>query len=95
MQPSYATTRDSRFSAASDYPKLAALAMSLVAPGGKLVACTNHHEIARMKFRRWLYESARAAGREVTQAKDLPNPIDFPPAPDGHPHLKSVLVTLK
>jgi len=93
--PSYATTRDSRFSAASDYPKLAALAMSLVAPGGKLLACTNHHEIARMKFRRWLYESARAAGREVTQAKDLPNPIDFPPAPDGHPHLKSVLVTLK
>ena len=40
-------------------------------------------------------ESARAAGREVTQAKDLPTPIDFPPAPDGHAHLKSVLVTLK
>jgi 23S rRNA (cytosine1962-C5)-methyltransferase len=93
--PSYATTRDSRFSAASDYPKLAALAMSLVAPGGRLLACTNHHEIARMKFRRWLYESARAVGREVTQAKDLPTPIDFPPPADGHAHLKSVLVTLK
>lgn len=93
--PSYATTRDSRFSAASDYPKLAALAMKLVAPGGKLLACTNHHEIARMKFRRWMYEAARAAGREVTQAKDLPAPSDFPPAPGGHVHLKSVLVTLK
>lgn len=93
--PSYATTRDSRFSAASDYPKLAALAMSLVAPGGRLLACTNHHDIARMKFRRWLHEAARAAGREATQAKDLPSPSDFPPAPGGHVHLKSVLVTLR
>ena len=93
--PSYATTRDSRFSAGSDYGRLAAQAYALVAPGGKLLACSNHKGLARMKLRRQLHEAARAAGREVLQMKDLPSPEDFPPAPGEEPHLKCVLVTVR
>src|SRR6185369_2406595 len=81
--PSFATTKKSRFSAASDYRALAARVMAVLAPGGRLLACTNHRGIPRAKFRRHLHEAARDAAREVVQMKDLPDPEDYPPAP-GH-----------
>jgi 23S rRNA (cytosine1962-C5)-methyltransferase len=92
--PSFATTKQSRFSAGSDYRAVAASAMRVLAPGGQLLACTNHRGIARAKLRRFLHEAARDAGREVVQMKDLPDPEDYPPAPGLEPHLKSVLVTV-
>lgn len=92
--PSFATTKQTRFSAESDYRGLAALALGALAPGGRLLACTNHRGIVRAKLRRYLHEAARAAGREVTQMKDLPDPVDFPPEPGSEPHLKSLLVTV-
>lgn len=92
--PSFATTKKTRFSAESDYTKLAALVMATLAPGGRLLACTNHRGIARGKFRRFLHDAAREAGREITQMKDLPDPTDYPPEPGTSCHLKSVLVTV-
>ena len=92
--PSFATTKQGRFSADGDYRKLAALAFRALAPGGRLLACTNHRGIARAKFRRFLHEAARDSAREVVQMKDLPDPEDFPPEPGREPHLKSVLVTV-
>ncbi len=92
--PSFATTKQSRFSADGDYARLAALAFGALAPGGRLLACTNHRGIARARFRRFLHEAARDSAREVVQMKDLPDPEDFPPEPGHEPHLKSVLVTL-
>jgi 23S rRNA (cytosine1962-C5)-methyltransferase len=93
--PSYSTTKDgSRFSSESDYRDLAAAALSVVAPGGRLLACSNHRGIVRMKFRRHLHEAVRQAGREAAQVRDWPEPADFPPAPGRESHLKSVLVTL-
>ncbi len=92
--PSFATTKQTRFSAESDYKKLAAQCMRILGPGGRLLACTNHKGIGHLKFRRSLQDAARAVGREVVQIKDLPDPDDFPPAPGGEAHLKSVLVTL-
>jgi 23S rRNA (cytosine1962-C5)-methyltransferase len=91
--PSFATTKQSRFSAANDYRALAALAMGVIAPGGRLLACTNHRGIVRAKLRRYLHEAARDAGRSVAQMKDLPDPVDFPPEPGREPAMKSVLVT--
>jgi 23S rRNA (cytosine1962-C5)-methyltransferase len=92
--PSFATTKQSRFSAASDYRKVAALTLRALAPGGALIACTNHRGVSLAKLRRALHEAARDAGREVVQMKDLPDPEDYPPAPGHEAHLKSVLVTL-
>jgi len=93
--PSYSTVGKSRFStAAGDYRPLAARAMAVVAPGGHLLACSNHRQTVQAKLRRLLHEAARDAGREVVQMKDLPPPVDFP-APFGRePHLKSILVKL-
>lgn len=92
--PSFATTKKSRFSAESDYADLAALALGVLAPGGRLLACTNHRGISRARLRRRLHDAARGAGSDVAQMKDLPDPLDFPPDPAAEPHLKSVLVTV-
>ena len=93
--PSFATTKQSRFSAEDDYENLAALAFRALAPGGRLLACTNHRGIALRKLRRFLHEAARDSARAVVQMKDLPDPPDFPPEPGREPHLKSVLVTVQ
>jgi 23S rRNA (cytosine1962-C5)-methyltransferase len=92
--PSFATTKTSRFSAESNYRELAAHVYRVLAPGGKLLACTNHRGIVRAKLRRYLHEAARDAGREVVQMKDMPDATDFPPEPGLEPFMKSVLVTL-
>lgn len=93
--PSFATTKKSRFSAEDDYRATAAAALRVLAPGGRLLACTNHRGIPKLKFRRFLHEAARDAGVTVVQVKDLPDPVDFPAEPGSEPHLKSVLVTLQ
>jgi 23S rRNA (cytosine1962-C5)-methyltransferase len=92
--PSFATTKTSRFAAASDYRRVAASCLGILAPGGRLLACTNHRGIVMAKLRRYLHEAAREAGRTIVQMKDLPPPVDFPPDPGSEPHLKSVLVTV-
>lgn len=93
--PSYSTTKDgTRFSAISDYRSLATRVYPVLAPGGALLACTNHRGIARAKLRRFLHEAAREAHRTIRQMRDMPDPMDFPPLPGHEPHLKSVLVTV-
>jgi 23S rRNA (cytosine1962-C5)-methyltransferase len=93
--PSYATTKSSRFSAADDFPDLAARALALLAPGGIMLACTNHRGISTRKFRKQMHEAGRLAGSTIAQLKDLPCPLDFPAAMGIDPHLKSLIVTVK
>ncbi len=93
--PSYATTKSSRFSAADDYAELAAQAVALVAPGGRLLACTNHRGISVRKFRKRMHEAGRLAERSMLQVKDLPPPPDFPVAIGAEPDLKSLIVTVE
>ncbi len=92
--PSFATTKQSRFSAESDYKKLAALAMHVLAPGGRLLACTNHKGVGKGKFRRSIQDAAREAGRTVAQIKDWPEPEDVPAEPGKEAQLKTVFVVL-
>ena len=92
--PSYSTTKQGRFVADADYGDLAAAALRVLAPGGRLLACTNHRRISPPRFRRILFDAARTARREVTQIKDLAEDGDFPVAAGGSPNMKSALVTL-
>jgi 23S rRNA (cytosine1962-C5)-methyltransferase len=91
--PSYSTTKRGRFVAEDDYVRLAASALALVAPNGHLLACTNHRGISRARFRRMLFDAGRAAKRDLTQVKDLPEASDYPTPPGAEPHMKSVWVT--
>jgi 23S rRNA (cytosine1962-C5)-methyltransferase len=91
--PSYSTTKRRRFVAEDDYVPLAASALALLAPGGRLLACTNHRGISRARLRRIVFDAGRAAKREVTQVKDLSVPTDYPAAPGGEANTKSVWVS--
>jgi 23S rRNA (cytosine1962-C5)-methyltransferase len=91
--PSFSTTKRSVFSAESEFVRLATMSMSVLRPGGSILACTNHRGISRAKFRRFLHEAARTAHVHVAQMKDLPDPVDFPAPPGGECHLKTLLVT--
>jgi 23S rRNA (cytosine1962-C5)-methyltransferase len=93
--PSYSSTKRARFVADHDYARLAADALAILAPGGRLLACTNHRGISKSRFRRILFDAARLAKRDATQVKDLPEPLDFPAPVGGEAHAKSVLVTLQ
>ena len=92
--PSYSTTKRGRFVADSDYASLAAAALAILAPGGRLLACTNHRGISVARFRRLLFAACRSADRDAAQIKDLPPAADFPVAADEEPNMKSALVTL-
>ncbi len=93
--PSYSTTKRTRFSAATDYAALAADALALLRPGGRLLACSNHRGIRQDRFRKMLFDAARLAKVDAAQIKDMPAPSDFPVAVGGESHLKSALVTLR
>jgi 23S rRNA (cytosine1962-C5)-methyltransferase len=93
--PSFATTKTSRFSAADDYAELAAQALAVVAPGGRLLACTNHRGTSVRKFRKRMHEAGRLARRAMLQVKDLAPPPDFPAAIGAEPDLKSLIVTVE
>ena len=75
--PSYATTKSSRFSAAQDLPELAARALGVLAPGGRMLACTNHRGIPFRKFRKQMHEAGRLAKRTVSRSRTSPIPRTF------------------
>jgi 23S rRNA (cytosine1962-C5)-methyltransferase len=91
--PSYSTTKRGRFVADVDYAALAAQTLQLLAPGGRLLACTNHRGISPGRFRRILFDAGRVAKVGLSQVKDLPVGLDYTVPPGGEPHMKAVLVT--
>ena len=81
--PSFATARSSRFSAAADYDKLAALAAPVVEPGGLMLACCNQAGLSRRAFLGLLERGLSRAGRRFSVLASLGQPdLDFPVA-DG------------
>jgi 23S rRNA (cytosine1962-C5)-methyltransferase len=94
--PTFASTgKKSTFRAARDYAALARDALGVVAPAGVLLAVTNHRGTDQHALRRILRGAAEAAGRRVSQLKDLAPPLDCPPL-FGEPHpSRSVLVRLE
>lgn len=91
--PTYSTTRSSRWTSGRDWERLGALALRVLAPGGRLLACSNDRRMGIAKMRRYLHRAARSAGVSLAQMKDLPVPSDFPPPFGREPHLKSLLLT--
>lgn len=92
--PSFASTRGGRFSVERDYPTLAAMALGLVASGGTLLACTNHHRLEVGQLVRAIEVGARTAGRTIEALETPAPPPDHPPGPGRTPHLKSAWIRL-
>lgn len=93
--PSFGTGASRAFSMARDYRALAADALALLEPGGRLLAVTNHRKTTRERLRKLLREAAGDAGRRIRQLKDLASALDCPPAWTDELPSKSVLVTVE
>ncbi len=92
--PAYSTTKKHRFSTADGgWIELAGLALGVLAPGGQLLAYTNHRKTPRLRFRKQLSEGAARAKITLSGIKDRPDASDFPPPFGEDAHLKGALVT--
>ena len=91
--PSYATTRGRRFRVLRDYAELCAACLRVLAPGGRLLACVNHHEATQAWLRKEVTRVARGEGLVIAQLRDLPAQLDFPSAVGAEPTSKSILLT--
>lgn len=76
--PSYSRVKTRRFAAATDYGDLVASALALLAPGGALLACTNHAGLDRKRFHQMVLEGAHLAGRDVVAVQHRPAGLDHP-----------------
>jgi 23S rRNA (cytosine1962-C5)-methyltransferase len=94
--PSFSTVKKTRWSAEKDYGDLAALAARTVAPGGLLVACTNHAGLPRRNFRQMVTGALAEAGRpfEITGYYHEPE-LDFPRPAGTEGYLKALFVRLQ
>jgi 23S rRNA (cytosine1962-C5)-methyltransferase len=87
--PSFSSTRRGAFAAERDYPRLAAAAARVVAPGGILLAATNHAGISGSRFDAVLARGVAEAKRRPELLRRWHEPaLDFPVAPGDAPYLK-------
>lgn len=92
--PSYASTKKGRFSVERDYPKLLEIALGVVADGGQLLACTNHHKLTESELSRAAKQAETASGRRIRALEFVPPPPDHPVQTGRAPHLKSAWIRL-
>lgn len=90
--PSYASTKRGRFSVERDYPELAKLAFDLLAEGGALLACLNHHKLTEHDLREALQLAASRSKRAIRTLEFAAIPPDHAPAPGRVAHLKSAWI---
>lgn len=89
--PTFGTHGKSTFSVERDYPRVCEDALALLAPGGCLLAVTNHQGTSRGKLRRTVLFAADRLGLQGGQVTDLEMPEDHPDRPQGFEPTKSVL----
>lgn len=84
--PSFSHSGAGTWSAKRDYPRLAAAAMRVLAPGGWLIAASNQGQLSPRDFRGFIVEAARRAGCRAQELAWLGQAPDYPAAtwfPEG------------
>lgn len=85
--PSFSHSSDGAlWSAKKDYPRLVAAAFRVCAPGGWVIAASNHGQTSPRDFRGWITEGARKAGVRAQELAWLGQTADVPAAtwfPEG------------
>jgi 23S rRNA (cytosine1962-C5)-methyltransferase len=94
--PSFSTSgKGKTFRVADGYQGALERVFAVLERDGRVLAVTNHRKTSLQAFRKIAHDAARAAGREISQLKDLPSPLDCPPGPSGPFPAKSVLISVK
>ncbi len=84
--PSFSSTP---FSVVRDYPRLIEAAVGALAPGGILLAATNHSSTSDQRFDAWLDNGLARARRHGQLLQQWQEPAaDFPVPPGRGPYLK-------
>lgn len=91
--PSFGTLERGTFSVERDYATIAEGCLALLAPGGRLVAVTNHRGTSRPALRDVIRQAAVSAGVRIDSVVDLPMPVDHRYRPDGEEPTKTLLVS--
>ncbi len=91
--PTYSSTKKTRFTSGSMWRELSKRAVSVLEPGGSILATSNDRRLKQGAFREAIREGARSVDVELSQLRDLPPPVDFPALPGTEPHLKGVIAT--
>lgn len=87
--PSFSRSRAGAFSVERDYAALAVAAALVVAPGGVLLAATNHAGVSPAAFDTALGDGMARAGRRAAPLRRWHEPAaDFPTPPGERPYLK-------
>jgi 23S rRNA (cytosine1962-C5)-methyltransferase len=93
--PSFSSTRGGAFAVQRDFPRLIEAAARATAPGGILLAATNHAGTTEARFDAWLRSGLETAGRRGRVERRWHEPFaDFPLVDGQHPYLKVSALTL-
>jgi 23S rRNA (cytosine1962-C5)-methyltransferase len=89
--PTFSQSKESGvFRAEKDYGKLVTAALSVLKPGGVLLASTNAADLSPEKFLDQIAESIHAARRKILKQQYVPQPPDFPISRVEPAYLKTV-----
>ena len=94
--PSFATSKDNRFSAAKDYPKLVKSAIALSKDEGIIVASTNCATFNMIKFKKFIDTAFKESNKKYEILEEYTLPSDFAVTdkfPEGN-YLKVVIIQL-
>jgi 23S rRNA (cytosine1962-C5)-methyltransferase len=90
--PSFANSKHSRFSAASNYDDLVANAAELLEPDGLLIACCNQARLSRLDFKKAVTRGLERADKGYNLVKSLTqSKLDFPVPNDLEAPLKVMI----
>ena len=92
--PSYASTKHGRFSVERDYGDLLTIALPLVAEGGALLACLNHHKLDERALAGALASAGNRVSRPIRELELVTPPADHEALAGRVPHLKSAWIRL-
>lgn len=93
--PSYASVKGKgRFNVEQDYAALVAAALSVLAPAGTLLACTNHQRFRDSDLEQAIRGAAAGLGLRLRSLEGVAPPLDYPSVSGRPAHLKSAWCTL-
>lgn len=92
--PSFGTRARKTFSVDRDYAALLRQTVELLAPGGRLLAVTNHRKTSLAELRGMAEAAALGARREPVTLRSLEPPADHRYTVGSAPRAKSILMTV-
>jgi 23S rRNA (cytosine1962-C5)-methyltransferase len=80
--PSFSHSKDGRWSAKTDFPRLVAASLRVLAPGGWLIVASNQGKVSPKEFLQRIQQGAHKARRPLRLLHEASTPVDFPAALD-------------